>query len=130
MTLFDLINLISLVVYIGTAVVIFVGRNWLKTRIEKGVQHHFDERLEGLRSELRKTEELLKSDLQAKETEIATLRSSVLSGSAARQALLDKRRFEAVEKVWRSVQDYGHSLHHLSSTVSHLNYETIANAAR
>lgn len=85
------------------AVGLFAGKNWLKARIEKGIQHGFDQKIEGLRSELRKNEETFKSDLGAKEKEITALRDGVLSGRAQRQGLLDKRRMEAVERVWSTV---------------------------
>jgi hypothetical protein len=82
---------------------LFLGRHWLAARIEKGVQHRFDRRLEELRAELRESEERLKSTLRDRENEIALLRNTVLAGSANRQSLLDKRRFEAVERVWTAV---------------------------
>jgi hypothetical protein len=86
---------------------VFAGRNWLRERIVRGVQHKFDTRLEALRTELRKGEEELKSVLRARESDIAALREGVLSGRTQRQALLDKRRLEAVERVWSSVVAYG-----------------------
>jgi hypothetical protein len=68
-----------------------------------------------LRAELRKNEESFKSDLRDKEAEISTLRTNILSGSAGRQALLDKRRFEAVEKVWANVNDLAQLRIHTSA---------------
>ena len=59
-------------------VAIFVGRNWIKANIERSVQHNFDARIEGVRSELRKAEETFKSDLRSKEAEILALREGVL----------------------------------------------------
>jgi hypothetical protein len=63
--------------------------NGSRAEIERRVEHKFNERLEKLRAEL-----------QAKASEIATLRDTVLSGRMQRQALLDKRRMEAVERAW------------------------------
>jgi F0F1-type ATP synthase membrane subunit b/b' len=71
----------------------YFGRQWLVERIRRAVQHQFDERIEELRSDLRKSEEQFKADLQGKESEIATLRSTLLSGRASRQALVDKTSF-------------------------------------
>ena len=84
-------------------VALFVSRIWIKASIERRVQHHFDEKIESVRTELRKSEELFKGDLRAKETELAALRDGVLSGRAQRQALLDKRRLDAVERIWAAV---------------------------
>jgi hypothetical protein len=85
---------------IALPVMIFIGRNWLKANIERSVQHRFDAKLESLRAELRKSEEELKSQLRLKEGQITALRDGVLSGRAQRQVLLDKRRLEAVDRLW------------------------------
>ncbi len=67
-------------------------RKWIEANVEKSVQHTFDQKLE-----------VTKSDLRAKEAEISALRDMVLSGRAQRNALLDKRRIEAVERIWAAV---------------------------
>lgn len=59
---------------------------------------------------------------------MAALRTAVLTGSASRQALLDKRRFEAVEKVWTAINDLA-QLRSLSATMAILNYKVIAKEA-
>ena len=92
---FWLLLAIDAVIGIG----IFAGRNWLKASKERSVQHRFDARLEELRADLRKSEEGLKSELRLKEGQITALRDGVLSGRAHRQALLDKRRLEAVDRL-------------------------------
>jgi hypothetical protein len=124
----DWVGLISIAISVGTPIAIFLSRNWFKARIEKGIQHHFDVQIERVRADLRQSEERFKSDLRDKEAEIATLRSNVLAGSASRQALLDKRRFEAVEKVWSAVNDFA-QLKALSSTMALLNFKAIAKEA-
>jgi hypothetical protein len=127
-TFADWVPWISLAVSAGTPLAIFVGRNWLKARIEKGVQYHFDRQLEEIRAEFRSSEERLKSSLRDRESEIATLRSTVLAGSAGRQALLDKRRFEAVERVWTAVNDMAR-LKSLSSFMALLNVKEVSKRA-
>lgn len=91
---------ISIAVNLAFPPMLFFARNWLKARIEKSVQHGFDEKIEKLRSELRKNEERFKKELQDTEAEIAMLRSAAIGRQAARQSILDKRRIEAVERVW------------------------------
>ncbi|MFH0303609.1 hypothetical protein AAFX91_42265, partial [Bradyrhizobium sp. 31Argb] len=115
-TLFDWLSLISLFVSIGLPAIGFLARNWIKARIEKGVQHRFDVKIEALCADFRKSEEMLKSELRDKEAEIASLRSNVLAGSASRQALLDKRRFEAVEKIWAAITQHSSKLKYISGT--------------
>ena len=106
-------------------VVLFAFKNWIVARITKGVQHDFDVKLETIRATLSTNEEKFKSDLRDKETEIATLRNTVLSGSTSRQTLLDKRRFEAVEKIWTAVNDLL-PLKNLYAMTADLNYNAIA----
>src|SRR5262249_21937940 len=80
--------IISFALWVLVPFGMFVGRHWIIARISKGVQHHFDRKIEELRAELRKGEEQLKSELRDKEAEIAALRNTVLAGSAGRQAVL------------------------------------------
>lgn len=91
-------------VYLATFALIGIGgfllKNWVRSNIEKSIQYKFDTKIENVRAEFRESEERLKSDLRLKEAEIAALQDGVLSGRANRQALLDKRRIEAVDRVW------------------------------
>ncbi len=89
-----------LAIDVALAAALFVGRNWLKANVEKNVQHKFDAKLEALRTELHKSEEKFKQELQAREAEISALRNGVMGGRATRQAIIDKRRVEAVEHLW------------------------------
>jgi hypothetical protein len=124
-TAVDWMPWVSLGVSLGTPVAVFVGRNWLKARIEKGVQHHFDRQIEGVRAELRQNEERLKSDLRDRESEISALRNTVLDGSASRQSMLDKRRFEAAERIWTAANDHA-ELKSLAASMAILNYDAVA----
>ncbi len=89
----------------GLAVLIFIAKHKIKAEIERSVQHKFDGKIETLRADLRKTEAEFKSELRLKETEISALRDGVLGGRVNRQAMLDKRRLEAVERVWAAVTE-------------------------
>jgi len=108
------------------AAALFFSRQWLVARIEKGVQHGFDSRLEAIRAELRASEERLKSTLRDRENEIALLRNTVLAGSASRQPLLDKRRFEAVERVWTAVNNMAGHFRLLSEFMARMNIDEVA----
>jgi len=99
----DWLGLIALVLWVLFPAAVFISKNAVKAWIEKGIQHDFDQQIEKVRSELRKQEETFKSELRSKEHEITTLRDIVLSGRANRQALVDKRRIEAVERLWKAV---------------------------
>jgi hypothetical protein len=82
------------------AVAVFAGKNWLKASIETSMKHKFDVQIENIRAELHKNEELFKSELRDKEIKISKLQDVVLSVRTSRQSLLDKRRLEAVERLW------------------------------
>lgn len=82
------------------ALALWLARNLIATRLTKSVQHEFDTKLESLRTELRKNEELFRADLRAKETEIAVLRSGAMTAMASRQVAFDKRRLDAIDQLW------------------------------
>ena len=89
------------------ALALWLARNLIATRLTKSVQHEFDTKLESLRCELRKNEELFKADLRAKETEISVLRSGAMTAMASRQVAFDKRRLEAIDQLWSTYIDLG-----------------------
>lgn len=69
-----------------------VARAWIKSYVESSARAIVERDLEEFKSELRQQEASLNS-----------LQSSLLSGRAARLALVDKRRLDAVESIWRDV---------------------------
>ena len=91
------------------ALAIWLGRNLILTRLQRSVGHELDVKLEGIRSNLRESEERLRSELRAKEAEISLLKSGAMSALGDRQAALDKRRLEAVDQVWAAVVALGPS---------------------
>lgn len=64
----DIIQWLPTILFIVFPIALFVGRNWLRTKIVAGTEHKFNLKLEELRSELR-----------SKESEIATLREAVIT---------------------------------------------------
>lgn len=124
-----LVGLIAAAPYVFIVVAYF-GRLWFVERIKRGVQHQFDEKIEELRSTLRTSEEQFKARLQSKESEISSLRTWVLGGAANRQALLDKRRFDAVERVWTTVIDMA-PLKHVARIMMSIDFkESVKHAGR
>jgi hypothetical protein len=128
MTIDLLINWLPTLIAALFAGGIFAGRRWIEARIEARIKHEFDGKLATITAELRKNEALFASELRSRETEIGTLRESVLSGRANRPALLDKRRFEAIEKIWTAVNNLAH-LRPLSSMMALLNFKVMAKEA-
>ena len=96
---------IPTLITVGLAILIFTAKHKIKAEIERSVRHKFDAKIETLRGDLRKNEEEFKSELRLKETEISALKDGVLGGRVNRQAMLDKRRLETVERVWAAVTE-------------------------
>ena len=71
------------------AVLIFLSRNLIVTRLTNAVKHEYDSKLE-----------LLKADLSKKEKEIEGLRQVGFSGLQQRQTVLFNKQVEAVELLW------------------------------
>lgn len=78
------------------AVIGFAIGTAYKARVERSIQHSFDAKLEGLKATIRESD-----------TQIAALRAGALSGLVNRQANVDKRRMEAVERLWGEAVAYG-----------------------
>lgn len=89
------------------ATALWFGRNVISTRLTKSVEHEFNTKIESVRAQMRESEERLKAELRAKETEIAALRSGALTALASRQMAIDKRRLEAIDQLWASVTALG-----------------------
>ncbi|MGM0582891.1 MAG: hypothetical protein ACQETL_19600 [Bacteroidota bacterium] len=71
------------------AILIFLFRNLIVTRLTNAVKHEYDGKLE-----------LLKADLSKKEKEIEGLRQVGFSGLQQRQTVLFNKQVEAVELLW------------------------------
>jgi hypothetical protein len=124
----QVLSVFSILLWPIAAIAAFAGRHWLQTQIVGAVQHRFDQKLTVLRSDLEAGQEVLKSTLRDSENQIAALRSTVLARSAARQSLLDNRRFQAVERIWTAVNDLG-KLKLLASFMARLNFKEMSKEA-
>lgn len=82
---------------------LWLGRNIISTRLTKSVEYEFNTKLTLIQSQMRDSEERLRVELRAKETEIAALRGGALTAMSSRQIALDKRRLDAVDQLWTAV---------------------------
>lgn len=89
------------------ALALWFSRNLIITRLTNSVRHEYDQKIENLKAELRRNEEILKADLSAKASQIEALRNGVLSGLTTRQALIFERQLTAVEQLWDAVVSLG-----------------------
>lgn len=87
----------------GTLIVLgFLYRDLLLKWLYRRVEHDFSERIEIIKSGLRKHEQEMQSHLSGNQKRIEALYGTVLALSSERQSTLDKRRIEAVERIWKS----------------------------
>ena len=89
------------------ALALWLSRNIIITILKNSVKHEYDEKIEKLKTKLRKSEESFKADLKAKEAQIEALRSGALSGLSNRQTAIFERQLEAIEQIWDAVLSLG-----------------------
>jgi hypothetical protein len=75
----------------------------LRTTVTRIIGHQFDLALEREKSSLKRDEEQWKAALSAQRSRFDALQASLLAGMRARNEMLDKRRIEAVERIWATV---------------------------
>lgn len=123
MTLSDWIPVLSTTSVLGF--VLWLLRSLIVNRLAKSVQHEFDNKLEKLRTDHRKSEESFRADLQAKTAQIESLRSAAMAALTTRQAAVDKRRIDAVDQLWSAVIALGPAKA-VSAWISVLKFDAVA----
>ncbi|MBW2108980.1 MAG: hypothetical protein JRI36_09990 [Deltaproteobacteria bacterium] len=71
------------------ALAIYLFRNLLTTRLTNAVKHEYDQKLEEI-----------KADLQARDKELESLKTTALSGLNHRQMVIYEKRVEAAQTLW------------------------------
>lgn len=80
----------------------FLYRDFLLKWLYRRVEHQFTERIEKHKSDLRISEQEIQVRLASNQKQIETLYGTTLALSSGRQSAADKRRLEAIERVWKS----------------------------
>lgn len=96
----DWLSICAMVVSIGTPFVAFVMRSSIASYIDQKTRTTFEKQLENLRSDLRRSEDSFRSELQSKERHFSTLVESTLSARATRSDKVAGRKIEALESIW------------------------------
>jgi hypothetical protein len=107
----------SLVTTLGLAAAAWLARNWIITRLKAGVEHEINQKIERLRSELRRSEDALRD-----------VRSTALHALAAKESARDKRRIEGIEAIWGAMLELK-KFYGTAATLQVLNYDAISNRA-
>ena len=100
------------------SLILFLARNWLLTRLQGSITHEYAKKLETFRNQL---------ELRSRELE--SLRNWVLSGAFARENVIHKRRIEAVEVLWDSIESLVPAKS-VSSIMTHIQFDEAAGLAK
>ena len=92
----------SITLAAGVAVIGFIYREAVAKWFVLRMSHHFSEKLEMLKSELRHSEQDIQAQLQSKQKQIDVLYGTTMSARAGRQSAIEKRRLDAIERVWKA----------------------------
>lgn len=122
------LTVLSTIVAIVSPLAVPAIREALGKYVARFVQHHFDQQIEKLKSELRRSEEKFAADLRIKEQQLRSLADTALSLRSTRQIALDARRLAAVEKLW-AAKIATDRMKIAANFVSHLKLEEIFKAA-
>ena len=76
------------------ALIAYALRNYIKAWVDSRV-----------RSASQKDFEQFRAELEAEKAHIAAVRDSVLDGRISRQAIVDQRRFDAIDQLWLAVRE-------------------------
>ena len=96
------------------AVLAWLSRSLIITRLTNSVKNEFDTKIEKL-----------KSDLNAKEAQIESLRNGAMSGFLTRQSSLYQRQLQAIDEIWHSVKELEKGKY-ISATLVTLKFEACA----
>lgn len=110
------------------AAILWLCRDLISTRLSKSVQHEYDAKLATLRAELEKANERFKAEIRKNETQISTLQSGVLTTLSSRQAAIDTRRLEAIDQLWKSVNEL-RICKGVSAFMSHVKFDAASKEA-
>ena len=110
------------------AVGLWLSRGLISERLKNSVKHDYDKKIETLLTELRKNEEIFKSEIKEKESQIEALRSGALSGIVDRQSALYQRKLSAVEQLWSAVISLSHAKY-ISNLMTTIDFDVAAEEA-
>jgi hypothetical protein len=85
------------------AIAAWLARNLIVTRLKASVSFEFNEQLEKVKSDLRTSEEKLRSELAQRDGEIRFLRETASAATVGRKQEIDKRKLEAIDQIWEAV---------------------------
>lgn len=76
----------------GVAAIGWLLRNWISTRLTQAVKHEYDTKIAKLNSELDRHRE-----------QLGSIQNNALGIASHQSQMLESRRFESIEKIWKSI---------------------------
>ena len=80
----------------GVAVIGWLLRSWIATRLTHSVRHEYDKKIEAIRSELRQKEAALNAELVQQRDRLSAVQSNALGIASKQNELLEGRRVESI----------------------------------
>ena len=102
------------------ALVLYLSKNLIITRLSNSVKHEYEKKIEEIRSDLRKREDILKEKIGEK----LSLINNSLSSISNNHNLYQERKIIAVEKLWQAIIDLSLAKYN-AQVVSKLNVKEI-----
>jgi hypothetical protein len=99
------------------ALVLWLSKNMVITRLTNAVKHEYDEKIENLRA-----------DLKARDSQVEALRSGALSGISNRHAALYNHQVKAIQELWESIVLFTPAKS-ISATMSVINFKEASEIA-
>jgi hypothetical protein len=103
-------------------------QQWLGAQLSRLVAHHFDQRIEEVKSSLRQTEQRLEAELRSAEQTTRVLGETALRMQSNRHEALNARRLVAVEALWKAKTDIDKMIM-APKLLAGINVEVFLNAA-
>lgn len=107
-TILEAIQSISSVsiIAIVLAIAIPVTRSAIINFVGSLISRKFERKIESLRSEIRQTEEYVKSNIQSNESRIKSIVDSTISLVSNRHSQIEAKKLESIEALWKNKSEF------------------------
>lgn len=95
---------LNLAFLVAMSLLVFFLRHRIQRWATRGIEHHYDKKLEEIRSELRRKEEALRAQFHQRSKDLDTLKSPAIQVLTAREKSLAEREIQALEIIWGAVE--------------------------
>lgn len=87
----------------AVALLIWLSKEWISTRLKSSIQHEYDQKLESLKAQLKAQNEVALVELQAAIERHNSLLAAAHSSFAEGQKAAIERKLQAIDTLWRQI---------------------------